>query len=188
MFEPSEFLWGEWSLILNVNLPLLPSCWGLSFAPGHGVSSQLHQSLPSYWGFSDIGRGVSPHSHSSKALLLGCGISQLLLSHTAAATSSVVQPLLAPELRGSSPITSWKIDGETMETVTDFIFLGCKVTADGDYNQKIKRCLLLGRKAKTNLESILKSRNTTLPTKVHLIEAIVFPVVIYGCELDYIER
>ena len=75
-----------------------------------------------------------------------------------------------------------------METVTDFIFLGCKVTADGDYNQKIKRCLLLGRKAKTNLESILKSRNTTLPTKVHLIEAIVFPVVIYGCELDYIER
>ena len=82
----------------------------------------------------------------------------------------------------SSPITSWQTDGETMETVTDFIFLGSKITADSDCSHEIKRCLLLGRKAMTNLESILKSRNTILPTKVHTIKAIVFPVVVYGCE------
>ena len=82
----------------------------------------------------------------------------------------------------SSPITSWQIDGETMETVTDFIFLGSKITADGDYSQEIKRCLLLGRKAMTNLDSILKSRDITLLTKVHLVKAMVFPVVTYGCE------
>ena len=82
----------------------------------------------------------------------------------------------------SDPITSWQIDGETMETVTDFIFLGSKITADGYGSHEIKRCLLLGRKAMTNLTSILKSRIITLPTKVHVVEAIVFPVVIYGCE------
>ena len=82
----------------------------------------------------------------------------------------------------SSPITSWQIDGETMETVTDFIFLGSTITADGDYCHEIKRRLLLGRKAKTNLDSILKSRDVTLPTKVHLVKAVVFPVVRYGCE------
>ena len=82
----------------------------------------------------------------------------------------------------SSPITSWQIDGETMETVTDFIFLGSKITADGDCSHEIKRCLLLGRKAMTNLNSILKSRDITLLTKVHLVKAMVFPVVIYGCE------
>ena len=82
----------------------------------------------------------------------------------------------------SSPITSWKIDGETMETVTDFIFLGSKITADGDCNREIKRCLLLGRKVIANLDSILKSRDITLPTKVHLVKAMVFPVVMYGCE------
>ena len=82
----------------------------------------------------------------------------------------------------SSPITSWQIDGETMETVTDFIFLGSKVSADGDYSHEIKRCLLLGRKAMTNLDSILKSRDITLPTKVHLVKATIFPVVMYGCE------
>ena len=82
----------------------------------------------------------------------------------------------------SSPITSWQTDGETMETVTDFIFLGSKITADSDCSHEIKRCLLLGRKAMTNLESILKSRDTILPTKVHTIKAIVFPVVMYGCE------
>ena len=80
----------------------------------------------------------------------------------------------------SGPITSWQIDGETMETVTDFIFLGSKITADGDLTHEIKRHLLLGRKAMTNLDSILKSRDTTLPTKVHLVKAMVFPVVIYG--------
>ena len=78
----------------------------------------------------------------------------------------------------SGPITSWKIDGETMETVTDFIFLGSKITADGDCSHEIKRCLLLGRKAMTNLDSALKNRDVTLPTKVHLVQAMVFPVVI----------
>ena len=82
----------------------------------------------------------------------------------------------------SSPITPWKIDEETMEIVTDFIFLGSKITADGDCSHKIKRCLLLGRKAMTNLYSILKSRNITFPTKVCLVKAMVFPVVMYRCE------
>ena len=86
------------------------------------------------------------------------------------------------KIMASGPITSWQIDRETMETVTDFIFLGFKITADGDCNHEIKRCLLLGRKAMTNLDSILKSRDTTLPTKVHLVKAMVFPVVMYGCE------
>ena len=81
----------------------------------------------------------------------------------------------------SGPITSWQIDGETMETVTD-IFLGSKITADGDCSHEIKRHLLLGRKAMTSLDSILKSREITLPTKVHLVKAMVFPVVMYGCE------
>ena len=80
------------------------------------------------------------------------------------------------------PITSWQIDGETMETVADFIFLGSKITADGDCSHKIKRCLLLGRKVMTNLDSILKSRDITLSTKVRLVKAMVFPVVMYGCE------
>ena len=82
----------------------------------------------------------------------------------------------------SSPITTWLIDGETMETVTGFIFLGSKITADGDCSHEIKRHLLLGRKAMTNLDSILKSRDITLPTKVCLVKAMVFPVVMYGCE------
>ena len=87
----------------------------------------------------------------------------------------------------SYPITSWQIHGETMETVTDFIFWDSKITADGDWSQEIKRCLLLGRKAITNPDSILESRDITLPTKVHLVKAMVFPVVMYGCELDYKE-
>ena len=82
----------------------------------------------------------------------------------------------------SGPITSWQIDGETMETVTDFIFLGSKIAADGDFSHKIKRHLLLGRKVMTILDSILKSRDITLPTKVHVVKATVFPVVMYGCE------
>ena len=80
------------------------------------------------------------------------------------------------------PITLWQIDGETVETVADFIFLGSKITADGDCSHEIKRCILLGRKVMTNLDSILKSRDITLPTKVHLVKAMVFPVVMYGCE------
>ena len=82
----------------------------------------------------------------------------------------------------SGPRTSWQIDGETMETVTDFIFLGSKITVDGDCNHEIKRCLLLGRKAMTNLDSILKSRDITLPTKVRIVKVMLFPVVMYGCE------
>ena len=82
----------------------------------------------------------------------------------------------------SVPITSWQIEGEKREAVTDFIFLGSTITADGDCKHEIKRCLLLGRKAMSNLDSILKSRDITLPTKVHPVEAMVFPVVVYGCE------
>ena len=86
------------------------------------------------------------------------------------------------KIMASGPITSWQIDGESMETVTDFIFLGSKITEDGGCSHKIKRLLLLGRKAMRNLDSILKSRDITLPTKVHLVKAMVFPVVMYGCE------
>ena len=82
----------------------------------------------------------------------------------------------------SGPITLWEIDGETLETVSDFIFLDSKIIADGDCSHEIKRCLLLGRKVMTNLDSISKSRDITLPTKVHLVKAVVFPVVMYGCE------
>ena len=86
------------------------------------------------------------------------------------------------KIMASGPITSWQIDEETMETVTDFIFLGSKITADGDCSHEIKRCLLLGRKAMTNLDNILKSRDITLPTNIRLVKAMVFPVVMYGCE------
>ena len=85
-------------------------------------------------------------------------------------------------IMASGPITSWEIDGETVETVADFIFWGSKITADGNFSHAVKRCWLLGKKAMTNLDSILKSRNITLLTKVHLVKAIVFPVVMYGCE------
>ena len=87
------------------------------------------------------------------------------------------------KIMASGPITSWEIDGETtVETVSDFILGGSKITADGDCSHEIKRCLLIGRKVMTNLDSILKSRDVTLPTKVHLVKAMVFPVVVYGCE------
>ena len=86
------------------------------------------------------------------------------------------------KIMASGPITSWEIDGETVETVSDFVFLGSKVTEDGDCSHEIKRCLLLGRKVMTNLHSIFKSRDITLPIKVHLVKAMVFPVVMYGCE------
>ena len=88
----------------------------------------------------------------------------------------------------SGPITSWQIDGETVEKVTDFIFLASKVTAHGDCSHEVKRCLLLRRKAMTNLASILKSRGITLPTKVHLVKAVVFPVFMYGCEIWTVKK
>ena len=86
------------------------------------------------------------------------------------------------KIMASGPIASWQIDGEIVETVADFIFLGSKITADGDCSHEIKRCLLLGRKVMTNLDSILKNRDVTLPTKVCLVKAVVFPVIMYGCE------
>ena len=86
------------------------------------------------------------------------------------------------KIMASSPITSWQVDAETVETVTDFIWGGSKITADGDCSHELKRCLLLGRKVMTSLDSLLKSRDITLPTKVHLVKAMVFPVVMYGCE------
>ena len=92
------------------------------------------------------------------------------------------------KIMASSSITSWQIDGETMETVTDFIFLGSKITVDSDCSHEIKRCLLLGKKAMTNLDSVLKIRDITLPTKVHLVKAMVFPVVMYGCESCTIKK
>ena len=91
------------------------------------------------------------------------------------------------KIMASGPITSWEIDGETVETVADFIFLGSRITVDGDCSHEIKRRLLLGRKVMTNLDNILKSRDITLPTKVHLVRAMVFPFIMYGCELDYKE-
>jgi len=93
-----------------------------------------------------------------------------------------VKNIQKTKIMASGPTTSWEIDGETVETVSDFIFLGSKITADGDCSLEIKRCLLLGRKVMTNLDSILKSRGINLPTKVHLVKAMVFPVVMYGCE------
>ena len=92
------------------------------------------------------------------------------------------------KIRASGPITSWQIDGEKMETVSDFIFLGSKIIADSDCNHKIKRCLLLERKAMTNLDSVLKSRNITFLTKVHLVQAVFFPVVMYECKIWTIKK
>ena len=92
------------------------------------------------------------------------------------------------KIMAPGPIISWQIDGETVETVSDFIFLGSKITADGDCSHEIKRCLFFGRKIMTNLDSILKSRDITLPTKVHLVKATIFPVVMYGCESCTIKK
>ena len=92
------------------------------------------------------------------------------------------------KIMASAPITSWQIDGERMETVTDFIFLGSKITADGDCSHEIKSRLVLGRKVMTNIDSILKSRNITLPAKAYIVKAMVFPVVIYGCEIWTIKK
>ena len=93
-----------------------------------------------------------------------------------------------PKIKASGPITSWQIDGETMETVANFIFLGSKITSEGNWSQEIKRCLLFGRKVMTSLDSILKSRDTTLPTKVHMFKATIFSVVIYRCESGTIKN
>ena len=107
-------------------------------------------------------------------------ISTMTLSHSSA--SLFLLCIQKTKITASGPITSWEIDGETVETVSDFIFLGSKITAYGDCSHEIKRRLLLGRKVMTNLENILKNRDITLPTKVHLVKAMVYPVVMYGCE------
>ena len=96
--------------------------------------------------------------------------------------------ILKMKIMASGPITSWEVDGETVEAVSDFIFGGSKITADGDCSHEIKRCLLPGRKAMTNLDSISKSRDVTLPTRVHLVKAMVFPVVMYGCESCIVKK
>ena len=106
------------------------------------------------------------------------GHSAISLFHLA----ELLSRLQKTKIMASGPITSWQIDGETTETVADFIFLGSKITADGDFSHEIKRRLLPGRKAMTNLVSILKSRDITLPTKVHLVKSMVFPLIMYGCE------
>ena len=126
---------------------------------------------PKYWSFSF---SISPSNEYSGLISFRMNWLDLL------AAQGTFKSLLQHHSSGS--ITSWQIDGETMETEIEFIFLGSKITADGDCSYEIKRCLLLGRKAMTNLDSILKSRDITLPTKVHLVKAMVFPVVMYGCE------
>ena len=110
-------------------------------------------------------------------------LKSLLMKVKEESEKAILKPnIQKTKITASGPITSWQIDGETMETVTDFIFLGSKITADGDCSHEIKRCLLLGRKAMTNLDSILKSRDIILPTKVHLVKAMIFPAVMDGCE------
>ena len=110
-------------------------------------------------------------------------LKSLLIKAKERREKAVLKPNIQnPKIVASGPITSWQIDGETLETVADFIFLGSKITADGDCSHEIKSRLLLGRKVMTNLDSILKSRDITLLTKVHLVKAMVFPVVMYGCE------
>ena len=111
--------------------------------------------------------------------IYGVAQSRTELKRLSSSSSSYIQKI---KVKASRPITSWQIDGETMEIVTDFIFLGSKITADSDCSHEIKRHLFLGRKAMTNLDSILKSRDITLPTKVHLVKDMVFPVILYGCE------
>ena len=191
------------------------------------IFSQLLQCLPSYWGFSDLGHGVSPHGRSSKAqpMLLtlvveylftavpmpsspgspkiaGRNINNLRYADDTTLTEESEEELKSllmkvkeeseyvglkldiqkTEITACVTIISWQIDGETVKTVADFILGGSKVTADGDCSREIKRRLLLGRKVVSNLDSIFKSRDITLPTKVLLVKAMVFPVVMCGCE------
>ena len=129
-------------------------------------SDALLQHLLSYLGISYLGREVCLHGCSSKA-------QPMLLT--------LDECIHKMKIMASDPITSWQTDGETVETVKDFIFLGSKITVDSDCSYEIKRCLLLGRKAMTNLDSVLKSREVTLPKMVHIVKAVVFLVVMYGC-------
>ena len=114
-------------------------------------------------------------------MLLNCGVGEVKVKEESEKVGLKLN-IQKTKNMASGPITSWEIDGETVETVTDFIFLGSKITVDGDCSHEIKRHLLLGKKAMTNLDNILKSRDITLPAKVHLVKAMVFLVVMYGCE------
>ena len=137
-------------------------------------------------GLKTAGRNISNLRYADDTTLMAEGKEELksLLMKVKEEGEKVGLKLNTQETKimASGPITSWQIDGETMETITDFIFLGSKIIADGDCRHEIKRGLLLGRKVMNNLDSILKGRNIALPTKVHLVKAMVFPVVMYGCE------
>ena len=143
---------------------------------------------PKYWSFSFNSSPSNEHSGLISFrmdwldLLAVQGTLKSLLQHQSSKAPILRLNIQETKMMASGPITSWQIDGETVETVADFIFLDSKITADGDCSHEIKRHLLLGRKVMTNLDSILKSRDITLSTKVHLVKAMVFPVVMYGCE------
>ena len=137
-------------------------------------------------GIKIAGRNINNLRYADDTTLMANSEKELkrLLMKVKEESEKVVLKLNIQETKimASGPITSWEIDGETVETVSDFIFWGSKITADGDCSHEVKRCLLLGRKVMTNLDSIFKSRDIILPTKVHLLKAMVFPVVMYGCE------
>ena len=137
-------------------------------------------------GIKIVGRNINNLRYADDTILMGESEEELksLLRKVKEENEKVGLKLniQKTKIMASGPITSWEIDGETVETVSDFVFLGSKITADGDCNHEIKRCLLLGRKAMTNLDSILKSRDITLPTKVQIIKAIVFTIVMCGCD------
>ena len=137
-------------------------------------------------GIKTIGRNINNLRYADDTIIMAESKEELksLLMKVKEESEEVVLKLniQKTKIMASGPITSWETDGETVETVSDFIFLGSKITTDGDCSHEIKRCLLLGRKVMTNLDSVLKSRDVTLPTKVHLVKAMVFPVVMYGCE------
>ena len=139
-----------------------------------------------------MGRNVNNHRYADNTILMAESEEELksLLMKVKVESEKVVLKLNIQKMKimASGPITSWQIDGEKMQTVTDFVFLGSKVTVDGDCSHEIKRHLLLGKTVMTNLDSLLKSRDVSLLTKVHLIKAMVFPVVMYGCEIWTIKK
>ena len=143
-------------------------------------------------GIKIAGRNINNSRYADGTTLMAESeeeLKSLLMNVKEEDENAVLKPnIQKTNVMASGPITSWQIDGETMETVRDFIFLDSKITADGDCSHEIKRCLILGRKAMTNLDSALKSRDVTLPTKVCLVKAMVFPVVMYGCESWTIKR
>ena len=143
-------------------------------------------------GIKNVGRNINYLRYADDTTLMAESEEELksLLKKVTEESEKVGLKLNIQKMKimASGPITSWEIDGETVETVSDFILLGSKITADGDCSHEIKRCLLLGRKVMTNLDSILKSRDITLSTKVHLVKAMVFPVVIYGSESWTVKR